>query len=36
MTLDNQIQLVLNSVNEASDMAGDHAIDLFKGIFVHF
>jgi len=35
MTLDNQVQLVLNRFSEGSDMAGDHAIDLCKITFVH-
>jgi hypothetical protein len=32
----NKIKLVLNGVSEGTDMARDHALDLFKVIFVHF
>jgi hypothetical protein len=26
----------LNGISEGADVAGDHALDLFKVIFVHF
>jgi hypothetical protein len=36
VAFDYQIKLVLNGISEGTNMAGDHAVDLFKIVFVHF
>jgi hypothetical protein len=36
LAFNNQVKLVLNGISEGVDVAGDHALDLSKVIFVHF